>query len=157
MPPRGRKILAVLYVLLRSQGKKPRFLIVKDANDCEWTFISGTCEPGEPYHKCAMREVHEETRGLVSLHKLPKLTRRFQTTYQDKSVQVLFIPLRLTEEQMRQMSADFPEIETHGRPELEENTALRFETMGQFMRRRHVWDFVKDLCRTDTFMDMCPK
>jgi 8-oxo-dGTP pyrophosphatase MutT (NUDIX family) len=157
MPLRGRKILAILYVLLRKQGKKPRFLVVKDARDCEWTFISGTCESGEPYHKCAIREVREETRGLVSLKKLPKLTRKFQTAYQDKSVQVLFIPLRLTEEQMSQMSADFPEIETHGLPELEENTTLRFETLGQFMRRKHVWDFVKDLCQTDTFMDMCPK
>lgn len=157
MPPRGRKILAVLYVLLRKQGKKPRFLVVKDARDREWTFISGTCEPGEPYDKCAVREVHEETRGLVSLQKLPKLTRRFQTTYKNNTVHVLFIPLRLTEEEMRQMSADFPKMETYGRPELEENTALRFETMGQFMRRRHVWEFVKGLCETDTFMDMCPK
>lgn len=157
MPPRERKILAVLYVLLRSQGKKPRFLVVKDSAEHDWTFISGTCEPREPYSKCAVREIWEETRGLVNLSSLPKRTRSFPTTYKNRNVRVMFIPLRLTEDEMARMTADFPEIETHGRPELEENTSLRFETMGQFMRRKHVWDFVKDLCRTEVFQGMCPR
>jgi 8-oxo-dGTP pyrophosphatase MutT (NUDIX family) len=157
MPTVDRKILAVIYVSLRKYGKKPRFLIVKDATEKEWTFISGTCEDRERTNKCAVREIKEETRGLVSLKALPKRTKTFQTMYENKRVDVMFIPIRLTEEQMKQMEIDFPNIETRGIPELEENTDLRFETFGQFMKRKHVWDFVKNLYTTETFIEMCPK
>ena len=53
---------------------------------------------------------------------------------------------------------EFPNMETYGRPELEENSDIRFETMGQFMRRKNIWDFVKDLCnKNDMFLETCPK
>ena len=157
MPTVERKILAVIYVSLRKYEKKPRFLIVKDAVEKEWTFISGTCEENERTNKCAIREIREETRGLVSLKTLPKRTKIFQTVYENKRVDVMFIPIRRTEEQMKQMEIDFYEIPTNDRPELEENTDLRFETLGQFMKRIHVWEFVKDLCNTEQFIEMCPK
>lgn len=157
MPAGGRKILAVLYVLLRKQKKKPRFLVVKDAEEGDWTFISGTCEEREPADKCAIREIREETRGLVSLRKLPARTRRFHTFYNESRVEVMFIPLRLTEEMMGMIASEFPRIETHGRPELEENTELRFETLGQFMRRKNIWGFVRDVCGMDSFVENCPK
>lgn len=155
--PRQRKILAVLYVLLRKSGKKPRFLIVKDAESSNWTFISGTCEPREPIHKCAIREIQEETRGLISLKSLPKRTRKFQTMYKDKRVDVLFIPLQLSEEQMTAMSEDFPHMNTHGRPELEENTELKFETLNRFLRRKDIWSFVETVCQDEMFEELCPK
>ena len=157
MPTVDRKILAVIYVSLRKYEKKPRFLIVKDAVEKEWTFISGTCEEHERTNKCAIREIREETRGLVSLKTLPKRTKIFQTVYENNRVDVMFIPIRRTEEQMKQMEIEFCEIPTNDRPELEENTALRFETLGQFMKRIHVWEFVKDLCNTEQFIEMCPK
>ncbi|QIG60168.1 hypothetical protein [Dishui Lake large algae virus 1] len=153
----NRKILAVLYVLLRKQGKKPRFLVVKDAEERDWTFISGTCEEREPVEKCAIREIREETRGMISLKKLPARTRRFQTYYNDNRVDVMFIPLRLTEQDMKMIVEEFPHIETHGRPELEENTEMRFETLGQFMRRKNIWDFVRNVCSMDSFVENCPK
>lgn len=151
-----RKILAIPYVLLRKSGRKPRFLVVRDAAEGEWTFISGTCEPGEPYHKCALREIHEETRGLVSLKALPKRTRRFRTNYQGKRVDVLFIPLRMTEEDMKMIVENFPNMPTYDRPELEENIEVRFETFGQFRRRRRVWSFVQELYDTEDFVSRCP-
>lgn len=157
MPTVDRKILAVIYVSLRKYEKKPRFLIVKDAVEKEWTFISGTCEEHERTNKCAIREIREETRGLVSLKTLPKRTKTFQTVYENNRVDVMFIPIRRTEEQMKQMEIEFCEIPTNDRPELEENTNLRFETLGQFMKRIHVWEFVKDLCNTEQFIEMCPK
>lgn len=149
-----RKVLAVLYV--QRKGKKPRFLVVKDAEAQEWSFISGTCEPGEPYHKCLLREVGEETRGLVSLHKLPKRTKHLRITHENKRIDIMFVPMRLTEEQMSRMVAEFPEIDTDGRPELEENTSICFETMGQFLRRRHIWSFIRGLCSMEDFQQLCP-
>ena len=157
MPSQQRKILAVIYVSLRRLGRKPRFLVVRDAAEGDWTFISGTCDHGESYDKCAIREIHEETRGLISIRSLPKRTRRFQTTYENNRVDVLFIPIRLSEERMKEIANEFPDVETYGLPELEENTHARFETMGQFMRRKNVWGFVKNLCNDSTFLEMCPK
>ena len=157
MTPLNRKILAIIYVSLKKYGKKPRFLVVKDAEEGDWTFISGTCEHGETYQKCAIREIYEETKGLISMKSLPKRTKRFQTIDQDKRVDVMFIPLRLTGEAMKIMVAEFPNRETYERPELEENTDMRFETMGQFLRRKNVWDFVRDLCNNNMFLETCPK
>ena len=157
MTPLNRKILAVIYVSFSKYGRKPRFLVVKDAEEGDWTFISGTCEHRETYDKCAVREINEETKGLISMKSLPKKTKRFQTVYQDKHVDVLFIPLRLTEERMKMMVEEFPNKETYGRPELEENTDMRFETMGQFMRRKNIWEFVRNLCNNSTFLETCPK
>lgn len=150
-----RKILAVLYV--PRKGKKTRFLVVRDAQEEEWSFISGTCEPREPYPKCALREIYEETRGLIDLRALPKSTRHMVTTYNRKNVHVLFIPLRRTEEQMAQIVTEFANAPTYDRPEMEENTHIRFETLRQFKRRALVWTFIKDLYHTEEFMSLCPK
>lgn len=152
-----RKILAIPYILLRKSGKKTRFLVVRNAEFQEWSFISGTCEPRESIDKCAVREIHEETRGLISLKGIPKRTRRFQTTYQGDRVDVLFIPLQLTEEEMGRMVEDFPVMNTYDMPGMEENTEIRFETLGQFKRRRRVWSFIQELYDTEDFMLLCPK
>ena len=48
---------------------KPRFLTVKDRRFKEWIFVTGGCRKREVYNplKCAIRELEEETRGVVSL------------------------------------------------------------------------------------------
>lgn len=48
---------------------KPHFLIVHDRRYKEWTFVTGGCRKREVYNplRCAVRELEEETRGLVNL------------------------------------------------------------------------------------------
>ena len=48
---------------------KPRFLTVRDWRFKEWIFVTGGCRRREIYNpiRCALRELDEETRGVISL------------------------------------------------------------------------------------------
>ena len=48
---------------------KPKFLTVRDWRLKDWIFVTGGCRRREIYNplRCALRELEEETRGVVSL------------------------------------------------------------------------------------------
>lgn len=48
---------------------KPRFLTVRDYRSKDWIFVTGGCRRREIFSpiRCALRELEEETRGVVSL------------------------------------------------------------------------------------------
>jgi len=48
---------------------KPRFLTVRDRRFKDWIFVTGGCRRREIFNplRCALRELEEETRGVVSL------------------------------------------------------------------------------------------
>ena len=48
---------------------KPRFLTVRDRRFKEWIFVTGGCRKREILNpiKCALRELEEETRGVVNI------------------------------------------------------------------------------------------
>ena len=50
-------------------GDKPRFLTVRDWRFKDWIFVTGGCRRREIINplRCALRELEEETRGVVSL------------------------------------------------------------------------------------------
>jgi 8-oxo-dGTP pyrophosphatase MutT (NUDIX family) len=45
----------------------PRLIAVRDANYKEWTFATGGCKRRENPANCAIRELYEETRGIINL------------------------------------------------------------------------------------------
>jgi len=49
--------------------EKPRFLTVRDRRFKDWIFVTGGCRRKEIFNplRCALRELEEETRGVVSL------------------------------------------------------------------------------------------
>jgi len=49
--------------------EKPRFLTVRDRRFKDWIFVTGGCRRREIYNplRCALRELEEETRGVISL------------------------------------------------------------------------------------------
>ena len=51
------------------EGDRPRFLTVRDRRFKDWIFVTGGCRRREIYNplRCALRELEEETRGVVSL------------------------------------------------------------------------------------------
>lgn len=157
MPILVRKILAVPYV--RLPGKlKTRFLVVRDQESKEWTFISGTCEPGERAAKCVLRELWEETRGLVELPKLPARTKQFRLVRENKQVDVFIIPLRLKDEEMRTMVRQFYETEGGDLPEeFLENDRIVFETMAQFRRRKDIWPWAHGIIESEEFEQRLPR
>jgi 8-oxo-dGTP pyrophosphatase MutT (NUDIX family) len=48
---------------------KPKFLTVRDYRSKDWIFVTGGCRRREIFSpiRCALRELEEETRGVVSL------------------------------------------------------------------------------------------
>jgi hypothetical protein len=48
---------------------EPHFLLVHDRRFQEWTFVTGGCRKREIYNplRCALRELEEETRGVVNI------------------------------------------------------------------------------------------
>ena len=48
---------------------EPNFLIVHDKRFHEWTFVTGGCRKREIFNplRCALRELEEETRGVVNI------------------------------------------------------------------------------------------
>jgi len=50
-------------------GDKPRFLTVRDKRFKDWIFVTGGCRRREIFNpsRCDLRELEEETRGVVSL------------------------------------------------------------------------------------------
>ena len=53
------------------EGDRPRFLTVRDRRFKDWIFVTGGCRRREIFNplRCALRELEEETRGVVSLKK----------------------------------------------------------------------------------------
>ena len=52
-------------------GDKPKFLTVRDRRFKDWIFVAGGCRRREIVNpiRCALRELEEETRGVISLKK----------------------------------------------------------------------------------------
>ena len=52
-------------------GDKPKFLTVRDRRFKDWIFVTGGCRRREIINpiRCALRELEEETRGVISLKK----------------------------------------------------------------------------------------
>lgn len=52
-------------------GDKPKFLTVRDRRFKDWIFVTGGCRRRETVNpiRCALRELEEETRGVISLKK----------------------------------------------------------------------------------------
>ena len=49
--------------------EQPKFLTVRDRRFKDWIFVTGGCRRREIFNpiRCALRELEEETRGVVSL------------------------------------------------------------------------------------------
>jgi 8-oxo-dGTP pyrophosphatase MutT (NUDIX family) len=63
-----KKYKAIAIPVSFADGK-PKFLTVRDWRFKEWIFVTGGCRRREIYNpiRCALRELEEETRGVISL------------------------------------------------------------------------------------------
>jgi len=63
-----KKYKAIAVPVSFANGK-PKFLTVRDRRYKDWIFVTGGCRRREIFNplRCALRELEEETRGVVSL------------------------------------------------------------------------------------------
>lgn len=145
-----RKVLVVPYVPA-SATRKTRFLVAQDRATGDWTFISGTCEAYEAPIRCALRELYEETKGLMRLTQLPRNTRHFRFHEDDKRVDVYFIPLAYSPSRMAHVVRAFDRRRGEFPREFFENAKIRFETIAQFCRHKNVWCFIRRVIQLPQF------
>jgi 8-oxo-dGTP pyrophosphatase MutT (NUDIX family) len=147
---------------------KPRFLTVKDHRYGEWTFITGGCrkkEIGVPL-KCALRELEEETRGIVKLKRGTYSYFKFYSKERSASekakdisegidvtlVYHVFIfdfnvPQAVQRTMIRRFNADKVKVDERIRKGLpivrnfHENDAMAFDTLEEFNKRNR-WPFI---------------
>ncbi len=147
---------------------KPKFLTVRDRRFKEWLFISGGCRKREVLNpiRCALRELEEETRGVVNVKSGLYTSYTFETT--DRSpeeleedrkegvhvtivyhVFIFFMKISAHEQQdiVRKFNYEKAKVELRKKDKLpikrtyDENDFMSFDTLDIFNRKNR-WDLI---------------
>ena len=153
---------AIAIPMSEIDGQK-HFLIVRDRRYREWTFVTGGCRRREVFNplRCAVRELEEETRGLVNLKKGTYSYFKFMTdTPEPRDIEdgvkalnhyhvyVFHLPMtslehiqiikRFTEEKKKMEGAEVP-----FRKNYDENDECRFETVDSITQCPNLWPMIR--------------
>jgi hypothetical protein len=158
----------VLAIPVTFTEDKPRFLTVRDRRFKEWLFISGGCRKREVLNpiRCALRELEEETRGVVNVKSGLYTSYVFETTErspeeleEDKKegvqvtivyhVFIFFMKISAHEQQdiVRKFNYEKAKVEIRKREKLpikrtyDENDFMSFDTLDIFNRKNR-WDLI---------------
>ena len=141
----------------------PYFLIVHDRRYREWTFVTGGCRRREIYNplRCAVRELEEETRGIINLKRGSYSYFKFTTnTPEPRDVEdgvdvinhyhvyIFDLPMtsldqttvvkRFTEEKKKMEGAEVP-----FRKNYDENDECRFESLDSISNCQNLWPMIR--------------
>ena len=133
---------------------KPRFLTVRDVNFKEWIFVTGGCRKREFPIRCALRELEEETRGVVKIRRAPYSQFKFETKDNfgntliynvfififnvDKRAQSEIIENFYTE---KKITDERKKNNLSYKKTYDENDRISFDTLESFNKRRR-WDLI---------------
>jgi len=150
-------------------GGHPRFLTVRDRRFKDWIFVAGGCRKREVCNplRCALRELEEETRGVISLKEGEYTTYTFQAHNRTdeeladdrlKGIQVvsiyhvfiLFVDMTQTErdstiEKFNSERAKMDAMKLRHMPikrTYDENDMMLWTTLEEFSRKKQ-WDIIK--------------
>lgn len=137
---------------------KPKFLTVRDRRFKDWIFVTGGCRRREIFNplRCALRELEEETRGVVSL-KNGEYT-EFKFTVKESpsvdleyNVYIFFVNFSYTEQKAQikkfydeKHKMDLKKI--HNQPikkTYDENDFMSYDTLEEFNSRKR-WKLIID-------------
>lgn len=152
-----KKYKAIAIPVSFADGK-PRFLTVRDWRFKEWIFVTGGCRRRETYNpiRCALRELEEETRGVVSL-KNGQYT-EFKFTYKESPTveleyNVFIFFVNYTRSQQQEMVRKFYEEKQKTaikkanhqpyKKTYDENDFMSFDTLEEFNSRKR-WKLIVD-------------
>lgn len=147
---------------------KPRFLTVKDRRFKEWIFVTGGCHRREVHNplKCALRELEEETRGVVNIeqgtysefvltcknHSPEDINKDKKDGVEVTLIYHIFIidynvPRSRQIDQIRRFDEAKYRMDERKRNKLpikktyDENDAMSYDTLEEFSRKKK-WDFI---------------
>ena len=147
-------------------GDKPKFLTVRDRRFKDWIFVTGGCRRREIPNpiRCALRELDEETRGVVNLKKGEYTDFKFivkESPGVDLEYNVFIFYVNYTKQEQDELVRKFNEEKqktnlkkiqkfpikrTH-----DENDFMNFETLTEFNKKKQ-WDrIVKNVLNNPEF------
>ena len=158
----------------------PRFLTVRDSRHREWIFVTGGCKKSEvecPL-KCGIRELEEETRGVVNVQTGKFAEFQFESTNRspeelkkDRSeglivtlvYHVYIIDIEVTENEQRAMIKRFHENKlkmdtnkrdgVHIKKAYDENDDISFDTLEEFNKKSRWALIVKNIIENPSFYE----
>tara|TARA_Y100000389_G_C17471014_1_gene530857 strand:+ start:1639 stop:2160 length:522 start_codon:yes stop_codon:yes gene_type:complete len=132
-------------------GNVPRFLTVRDKRFREWIFVTGGCRRREIDNpiRTALRELEEETRGVLSLKRGEYTTYTFNVKESSNveleyNVFIFFVEFSKAEqlEMINRFNEEKYKMQTkkiHVKRTYDENDLMSFDTLAEFNSRRR-WD-----------------
>ena len=147
-------------------GDKPKFLTVRDRRFKDWIFVTGGCRRREIPNpiRCALRELDEETRGVVNLKKGEYTDFKFivkESPGVELEYNVFVFYVNYTKQEQDELVRKFNEEKqktnlkkiqklpikrTH-----DENDFMNFETLTEFNKKKQ-WDrIVKNVLNNPEF------
>ena len=135
-------------------GSKPKFLTVRDRRFKDWIFVTGGCRRREIPNpiRCALRELEEETRGVISLKKGEYTTFKF-TVKESPGVEleynVFIFFVNYTQQEQNELIKKFNDEKQKTnlkkiqklpiKRTFDENDFMNFETLTEFNTKKQ-WD-----------------
>jgi 8-oxo-dGTP pyrophosphatase MutT (NUDIX family) len=149
---------AIAIPVSYSDSQNPKFLTVKDRRFKEWVFVTGGCRKREIVNplRCALRELEEETRGVVNIKH--GTYSYFNFSLEDVHMTLIYHVYILdvdipTSEQLQlvkrfyEQKAIVDKRKVEGLPVkrvYDENDMMNFETLGEFINRERVWPLIRN-------------
>jgi 8-oxo-dGTP pyrophosphatase MutT (NUDIX family) len=137
---------------------KPKFLTVRDFRSKDWIFVTGGCRRREIFSpiRCALRELEEETRGVVSL-KSGEYTEFNFTVKESPSVDleynvfIFYVNFNKAEQQSQlkrfyeeKLKTNLKKIQNQPiRKTYDENDFMSYDTLEEFNSRKQ-WKLIVD-------------
>ena len=147
-------------------GSKPKFLTVRDRRFKDWIFVTGGCRRREIPNpiRCALRQLEEETRGVISLKKGEYTTFKF-TVKESPGVEleynVFIFFVNYTQQEQNELIKKFNDEKQKTnlkkiqklpiKRTFDENDFMNFETLTEFNTKKQ-WDrIVKNVLNNPEF------
>lgn len=160
MPRERHKAIAIP---MSTVNDVQHFLLVHDRRYREWTFVTGGCRRREVYNplRCAIRELEEETRGVINLKRGSYSCFKFVTdTPEPRDVEdgvtvinhyhvyVFNLPMTSIEHRhiMRRFTEEKNAMESNMLPyrkNYDENDDCKFESIEEISQRPNLWPMIR--------------
>ena len=149
-------------------GSKPKFLTVRDRRFKDWIFVTGGCRRREIPNpiRCALRELEEETRGVISLKKGEYTTFKFivkESPGVELEYNVFIFFVNYTQQEQSELIKKFNDEKQKTnlkkiqkqpiKRTFDENDFMNFETLTEFNTKKQ-WDrIVKNVLNNPEFYE----
>ena len=147
-------------------GPKPKFLTVRDRRFKDWIFVTGGCRRKEIPNpiRCALRELEEETRGVINLKKGEYTDFKFivkESPGVDLEYNVFIFFVNYTQQEQNELIKKFNDEKQKTnlkkiqklpiKRTFDENDFMNFETLSEFNTKKQ-WDrIVKNVLNNPEF------